>query len=90
MTTKKKNSVFQTEQDRCAYKLTETVTACSTPEQTQASQTLNTEEKKWAPLTKKLFTIDTCYEREKSVLPKGVALDIPTIYSKAGFMLRNS
>lgn len=55
------------------------MTACSTPEQTQASQTLSTEENKWAPLTKKLFMIDTCYEKGRSVLPKGVALDIPII-----------
>lgn len=56
------------------------MTACSTPEQTQASQTLSTKEKKWVPLTKKLLTIDACYERGKSVLPKGVVLDMPTIH----------
>lgn len=72
------NSIFQTQQNWYTHELTEAGTACTRPETVQARWNPCTE-KKWTPsptLTKKLFAINTCWERGTLFSP----MECPWVY----------
>lgn len=82
MTSGKVNFLYTTEQIHLRI---QTVTTGTRPEQFQALENPSMEERMWVQIpivTKKLFTTDSCWEREKLVFFSSMALLSTALYGK--------